>query len=107
MKPVYLTEKDIPQEVKDKIVNEQIEINDKKKALDKFIQRDVLFEQELATSDDPLKIKDLLRIKQKELNTEIKIKEWALLQVGAWEKVVELIEMFDLIRIDWSSWSWI
>lgn len=82
MKPVYLTEKDIPQEVKDKIVDEQIEPEAKKKALAKFIQRDVLFEQELATSDDPLKIKDLLSAKEREFKTELRIKEWALFQIG-------------------------
>jgi translation elongation factor EF-Ts len=82
MKPVYLTQKDVPQEVKDKIVNEQIEKDAKKKALDKFILRDVLFEQELATSDEPLKIKDLIEQKEKELKTEIKIKEWALFHIG-------------------------
>ncbi len=91
MKPVYLTQKDVPQEVKDKIVNEQIEKDAKKKALDKFILRDVLFEQELATSDEPLKIKDLIEQKEKELKTEIKIKEWALFHIGGWKKVVELI----------------
>jgi hypothetical protein len=40
-------------------------------------------EQELATSDEPLKIKDLLQMKESELKTQISIKEWALFNIGA------------------------
>jgi hypothetical protein len=40
-------------------------------------------EQELATSEEPLKIKDLLKSKESELKTQISIKEWALFNIGA------------------------
>jgi hypothetical protein len=40
-------------------------------------------EQELATSDEPLKIKDLMKQKDSELKTTISIKEWALFNIGA------------------------
>jgi hypothetical protein len=40
-------------------------------------------EQELATSDEPLKIKDLLKQKESELKTQVNIKEWALFNIGA------------------------
>ena len=40
-------------------------------------------EQELATSDEPLKIKDLLHQKESDMKTRLQIKEWALFRVGA------------------------
>jgi hypothetical protein len=40
-------------------------------------------EQELATSEDPIKIKDLLKQKESELKTQFSIKEWALFNIGA------------------------
>ncbi len=40
-------------------------------------------EQELATSDEPIKIKDLLKQRDSELKTTISIKEWALFAIGA------------------------
>ncbi len=60
MKPLYLTEGELPQEVRDQVVNEQTTPEAKKKALEKLLAREVMMEQELATSEEPLKIKDLL-----------------------------------------------
>jgi len=40
-------------------------------------------EQELATSEEPIKIKDLLKQKESELKTKVNIKEWALFNIGA------------------------
>lgn len=81
MKPSYLFEKDVPQEVRDKVKDEVDK--DKERALEKFIIREVMMEQELATSEEPLKIKDLLKLKAEEGMGEIKIKEWALFNIGA------------------------
>lgn len=40
-------------------------------------------EQELATSDEPLKIKELFQQKETELKTGLHVKEWALFNIGA------------------------
>jgi len=61
MKPIYLFENELPTEARDQVVNEQTTPEGKKRALEKLIQRDVFMEQELATSEEPLKIKDLLK----------------------------------------------
>ena len=53
------------------------------KAWEKVLAREVFMEQELATSDEPLKIKDLLKQKDSELKTTISVKEWALFNIGA------------------------
>ena len=47
MKPAYLKEEDIPESVKAEI----LEAEKGKRALKKFIKRDVLWEQELATAE--------------------------------------------------------
>ena len=60
MKPLYLTESELPQEVRDQVANEQLTPEAKKKAVEKLLAREVMMEQELATSEEPLKIKDLL-----------------------------------------------
>lgn len=83
MKPLYLTEGELPQEVRDQVVNEQITPETQKRALEKLLAREVMMEQELATSDEPLKIKDLLKQKEQELKTTISIREWALFHIGA------------------------
>lgn len=88
MKPIYLFENELPTEARDQVVNEQTTPEGKKKALEKLIQRDVFMEQELATSEEPLKIKDLLKMKETELKTQISIKEWALFNIGAWLYII-------------------
>ena len=52
-------------------------------ALEKLIARDIFMEQELATSEEPIRIKELISNKEKELKTQISIKEWALFNIGA------------------------
>jgi hypothetical protein len=54
-----------------------------KRALDKLINREVFLEQELATCDEPIKIKDLLKQRDSDLKTTISINEWALFTIGA------------------------
>ena len=83
MKPVYLFENELPNEVRTQVVDEQTTPEAKKKALEKLLSREVMMEQELATSEEPLKIKDLLKQKEGELKTSISIKEWALFNIGA------------------------
>ena len=51
-------------------------------------------EQELATSDEPLKIKDLLQMKESELKTQISIKEWALFNIGAWLYIITYLLIY-------------
>lgn len=53
MKPVYLNKKEVPQTLKD----EAIAKGPGDKALWALYNREVLMEQELATSEDPLKVK--------------------------------------------------
>lgn len=83
MKPIYLFEKELPSQAREQIMNEQATPEAQKKALEKLLAREVMMEQELATSDEPLKIKDLLKQKEEELKTSISIKEWALFNIGA------------------------
>ena len=61
MKPVYLFENELPNEIREQVINEQTTPEAKKKALEKLLAREVMMEQELATSEEPLKIKDLLK----------------------------------------------
>ncbi len=83
MKPIYLFENELPAEARDQVVNEQTTPEAKKRALEKLIARDIFMEQELATSEEPIRIKELISNKEKELKTQISIKEWALFNIGA------------------------
>jgi translation elongation factor EF-Ts len=86
MKPHYLFERDVPQEVREKAMEEAPQAGGqeaKKKALEKLFSREVFMEQELATSDEPLKIKELFQQKETELKTGLHVKEWALFNIGA------------------------
>jgi hypothetical protein len=51
--------------------------------LRKFYEKEVLLEQELATSEEPLKVSQLLKEKEELLKTTISLKEWALFHVGS------------------------
>jgi hypothetical protein len=83
MKPSVLNSADLPQALKDQIMQEQATPEAQQRALDKLLSREVFMEQELATSDEPIKIKDLLKQKESELKTQVNIKEWALFNIGA------------------------
>ena len=78
-----MTAAELPQELKDQIMREQATPEAQQRALDKLLAREVFMEQELATSEEPLKIKDLMKQKDSELKTTISIKEWALFNIGA------------------------
>jgi hypothetical protein len=77
MKPVYLNKKEVPQEVRDKA----IEIGGEKE-LWKLFAKEVLMEQELATSDEDVKVKNMLRAREGELGVELRIKDWACFTIG-------------------------
>ena len=53
MKPAFLREKDIPDEIKKEILERE---DGGEKAFKKYIKRDVLFEQELATAEKAEKV---------------------------------------------------
>lgn len=53
MKPTYLNKKEVPEDIKKKLLEE----GPADKALWKMYNRDVLMEQELATSEEALKVK--------------------------------------------------
>jgi translation elongation factor EF-Ts len=78
MKPTYLNKKEVPAELK----KELLEKGPKDKAIWEMYNRDVLMEQDLATSDDSLKVKELLRGRESELGTPILISEWAFFNIS-------------------------
>lgn len=78
MKPIYLNKKEVPEEVKQK----ELAGESGEKALWKMFVRDVLMEQELATSEESIKVKQLIRERESELSTPLSIKEWALFHIG-------------------------
>jgi hypothetical protein len=77
MKPAYLKESDIPEKVSQDI----LESEDGKKALKKYIKRDVLFEQELATAEKSMTVGKFLSQSGKKKNTKIEMKDWALFMI--------------------------
>lgn len=79
MKPVYLNKKEVPQEVKQELLDK----GPGDKALWKMFNSDVLMEQELATSEESLKVKQYIRQREDELGTPLVIHEWALFNIGS------------------------
>ena len=77
MKPAYLKESDIPEKVSQDI----LESEDGKKALKKYIKRDVFFEQELATAEKSMTVGKFLSQSGKKKNTKIEMKDWALFMI--------------------------
>jgi len=69
MKPAYQFKEDIPDSVKQDILNGQ----DGEKALKKYIKRDVLWEQELATSEKSETVGKFLESRGKAMNSELSI----------------------------------
>jgi len=77
MKPAYLKESEIPEKVSQDI----LESEDGKKALKKYIKRDVLFEQELATAEKSMTVGKFLSQSGKKKKTKIEMKDWALFMI--------------------------
>ena len=57
MKPLYLTKDLVPEEIINKLLNEE----NGEQQLHKLIEREVLMEQELATSTDKIKVSDYIK----------------------------------------------
>ena len=79
MKPAYLTKEDIPESVKaDILAGENGE-----RALKKYIKRDVLMEQELATaSEGSDTVGKFLSGRSKQMGTKINVENWALFMIA-------------------------
>ena len=77
MKPAYLKESDIP----DKVRQDILESENGKKALKKYIKRDVLWEQELATAEKSETVGRFLSQQGKKKKTKIELKDWALFMI--------------------------
>lgn len=52
-----------------------------KSAVNKLYKRDVLFAQELATSEESMTVEKFLQLESERLQEEIKIKEWTLFAI--------------------------
>lgn len=74
MKPAYLKENDIPDSVRQEILDGE----NGKKALKKYIKRDVLWEQELATAEKAETVGKFFKTKSRDLKTTINVENWAL-----------------------------
>ena len=77
MKPAFTHEADIPAEV----VQEILESEGGQKALKKYLKRDVLMLQELATAEKSETVGRFLKSKSKAMKTEILLKDWALFMI--------------------------
>ena len=77
MKPTFLKREDIPEHVKEEIIAGE----DGEKALKKYIKRDVLWEQELATAEKSETVGRFLESRAKQMKTDLVIKNWALFMI--------------------------
>ena len=75
---MYLGKNEVPKATKEKVMKEG------QKHLQDLYAREVLMEQDLATSEKPVKVKQVLKEKGKELKTTVSIREWALFRIGAY-----------------------
>lgn len=85
MKPVYYAKENVPQEVLDKTRAETPEgasEEQRAKAIEKLYAREVFLEQELATSEEPIKIREFLAQQETTLGKKVSLKEWALFNIG-------------------------
>lgn len=71
----------MPQSVIDKL-QEGLEKKEGTEKLWEAYKREVMMEQELATSEESLKVKDFMRQRESEINQSIQIKDWGLFTVG-------------------------
>lgn len=75
MKPAYLRIEDVPEEHKKEIMERE---DGGEKALRKFIKRDVLWEQELATAEKAETVGKYIQSRGRAVKTEINVDDWAL-----------------------------
>ena len=78
MKPTYMNKMEVPEGLKKRLLDE----GPQDKALWKMYHQDVLMEQELATSEETMKVKDLIRQREAEIGVPIRINEWGLFTIG-------------------------
>lgn len=79
MKPAFLKEEDIP----DKVRQEILEGENGQRALKKYIKRDVMWQQELATASEGSEtVGKFLKSRAKQMNTKIEIENWALFMIA-------------------------
>mmetsp|Transcript_23449 Transcript_23449/g.23097 ORF Transcript_23449/g.23097 Transcript_23449/m.23097 type:complete len:82 (-) Transcript_23449:15-260(-) len=76
MKPAFTNKKEVPEDIKDKMR----EIGGEKE-LWKFFKNQVLVEQELATVEESILVKEYLREREAEALTALSIKDWALFKI--------------------------
>lgn len=76
MKPLYFNKEEVPKEERDKWLEEG-----KEKQVTKMYQKLVLMEQDLATSDESIRVKAFLKEKEKEVGSRVQVKDWALFTI--------------------------
>jgi len=74
MKPQYLQKEDIPDKVRQDILDGE----NGERALKKYIKRDVLYEQDLATAEKSETVAKFLKSRSKQMKTQITVEDWAL-----------------------------
>jgi translation elongation factor EF-Ts len=79
MKPSYLYKSDVPKTMIAELTNE----GPSDGRLKKYLTQEVLMEQELATSEEEIRIDELIKEKSKEIKSKIDIKEWAVFNIGS------------------------
>lgn len=77
MKPAYLKKEQIP----DSVTEEVLAGENGERALKKFIKRDVLWEQDLATADKSETVGKFLTGRSKAMGTQINVENWALFMI--------------------------
>ena len=79
MKPAYLKEQDIPEEVKKEIL--ESEDGNGKKKLKQYIKRDVLWMQDLATAEKSETVGNVFSKYKKSNKSELLLKNWQLFMI--------------------------
>lgn len=77
MRPTYLNKKEVSEEVKAKLMEQ----GPGDRALWKMYNQEVLMEQELATSEESMKVKELIREREADLGVALTIQEWAYFNI--------------------------
>lgn len=100
MKPAYSSTEEVPQAAKDQAIDIQLEqtkqklkegmpeaarekalAGAEKSAVSKLFKTEVLFEQELATSDSSQTVRQYLADESKRLGSTVSVEEWALFAI--------------------------
>lgn len=79
MKPTYLSIDEIPANVIQKVRDEG---EHGEKDVQKFYTKEVIMEQDLATIDENIKVKEFISEKEKELGINVQIHDWLCFNIG-------------------------